>query len=331
MSEMVKRKKLILQAIDTFIKVHDDWEVDMKAPPQPHERFEKALKLAVEVCEKGDTPQDCRRLVSAMAKLGLEWLRYENGHFVSDAAGDVRPAKSFWDAVRQLKIERKGSAPFQPKKRESIALLMDIQKVSPEQIARFIYADPEWENGYGPFLDHRGAVDYEALERERKEPGSVLGKDYVHYDDRKRLADDEETLRTRLAALAEEGELLAGNTSTEDPEQMLRDGAYLNQVATCCNMTMEEVIALAEKLGIHAESTPNLAAQRAPQEPEINPHAAAAMDARVRDVPYEEPTVETPEQQVARLATQGRSAEEIAEQLGLTLKQVGRMMQGVGA
>src|SRR5690242_11069954 len=110
-----ERRKIILEAVDTFIKIHDAWEADMRGPTQPTERFEKALKLAVEICERGDTPQDCRRLITAVAKMGVEWLQYEAGKCVTDAHGEVRPTRQFWDAVRAVKQERAGAAPFKPR------------------------------------------------------------------------------------------------------------------------------------------------------------------------------------------------------------------------
>jgi hypothetical protein len=324
------RRRIILDAVDTFIRIHDQWEADMSAPPQPSERFERSLKLAVEVCERGDTPQDCRRLVASVAKMGIEWLRYESGVHRSGPDGDVLPVKAFWDAVRVMKQERTGSAPVRPKSRESVALLRK-QGLNDRQIA-VCWADPEWPNGYGPLFGSRGEPDCDAIEREANQQNSVLPADYVHYDDRVKIRNDEETLRTRLSELQQETEASQlGRDSNEDPEQMLRDGAYLNQVAMVCGMTLDEVVDLANRMGIKAEQTPNLASERAPHEPAIDPHAAAAMDATVRE--DDEPdSVETPEMQVRRLSDQGSTPEEIAERLGLTVKAVRRMMRsGVGA
>lgn len=328
--QAIERRKLILQAVDTFFKIHDEWEADLHGPPQPSEKFERAVHVAMQICEHGDTPEDCRSLVGAVAKMGVEWILYENGKH----ADDYRPTKAFWDAVRQVKVERIGAAPFKPRTRETVLVLVK-QGVTLEQIARANFADPEWENGFGPFLDQRGATDYAALERERaaNEKGkSTLPADWIHPDDRHRKRAAEDTARIHLQELQDE---LTKQVSTEDPLALLQEGQYANVVARVCNMELDDVIALANANGITVETTPNLAAMRSPQEPAINEAADRALqptnapDAAMGPA-YEEPEGQTVGEQAAIMAARGSDNEEIADALGLTPKKV-RLLLAEGA
>jgi hypothetical protein len=320
--QAIERRTLILNAVDTFLRIHDEWEADVHGPPQPDEKFERAVHLCIEICERGDTPADCRALIGAVAKMGTEWLLYENGKMGSDH----RPTTAFWNAVRDVKRERAGAVPFTPRTRESVMTLRK-QGVGDPQIARCNYGDPDWPNGYGPFLGLRGEVNEAALDAEARanEKGeSTLPPDWIHPDDRNRKKQSEADAATRLAAL--QHELQAREASAEDPEKLLREGQFANVVARVCNMPLDEVIALANKIGVSVETTPNLAAQRAPQEPVINEALGRAMDAGTPDGPaFEMPEPETPEAQVARMFEQGFDKEQIAERLGLTPRKVEKL------
>jgi hypothetical protein len=328
--QAIERRKLILQAVDTFIQIHDEWELDKNGPAQPSEKFERAVHVAMQICEHGDTPEDCRSLVGAVAKMGVEWILYENGKHRDDYC----PTKAFWDTVRTVKAERIGAAPFRPRTRETVATLIK-QGVGLEQIARANFADPEWENGYGPFLDVRGATNYDALERERlaNEKGkSTLPSDWIHPDDRHRKKAAEDTARIRLQELQDEQNKQVSN---EDPLALLKEGQYANVVARVCNMTLDEVMELANSEGLTVETTPNLAAMRAPSEPQINEAADRALqpnngpDAAMGPA-YEEPEGDTIAQQAAIWAARGKDNEEIADLLGLTPKKV-RLLLAEGA
>jgi len=317
--QAIERREIILNAVDTFIKIHDLWEADVYGPPQPSEKFERAVKLCTDICAGGDMPEDCRGLCGAVAKMGVEWIRYESGQM----GGDHRPTKSFWDAVRDVKSERIGAVPFAPRVRESVAVLR-TQGVSREQIARFNYGDPEWENGFGPFCGSRGEVNHEKIDEEERlnkltPPQTLLPPGWIHPDDRNRKRTADENARTKLAQLQEE---LTRGKSTEDPLKLLREGQFANVVARECGLTLDEVHALANQNGIAVENTPNLAAMRAPQEPEINEAADRALQPGPAT---DEPVGESPEQQVARLFSQGFDKHQIADRLGLTPRKVEKL------
>lgn len=326
-----ERRGLILEAVDTFIQIHDSWEADLKGPAQPTERFERALKLAVDVCERGDTPQDCRRLVAAVAKMGIEWIKYENGLHLNDPTGDVLPVRQFWEAVRDVKSERSGAVPLEPKKRESIALLRK-QGLTDQMIAK-AWEDPEWPNKRGPFYGSRGEANGDAIDAEiaaNAKGETTLPEGYIHYDDRARLKRDEENLRTRLSQLRQEAEK---KVSKEDPEAMLREGQFVNVVARECGLTQNEVVDIANKIGVKPQMTPNLASQRAPSEPQINEFVERAMDAGIRreevSSEYEEPNVQSPADQIARMLASGMTKHAVCEQLGITMKDLRTIQKGV--
>lgn len=314
-----ERRALILEAVDTFLKIHDAWEADVHGPPQPSEQFERAVQICVEICERGDQPEECRALVGAVAKMGLEWALYQNGKMGSE----YRPTKAFWDAVREVKMERVGAVPFKPRKRETVKMLLD-QKVGPEQIARANFADREWPNGFGPFLDARGAVDYDALDAERRanERGeTTLPADWIHPDDRNRKRTMDETARVRLQQLRDETNK---TDSREDPEALLREGQYANVVARVCGLPLDDVLAIAQRLGLDVETTPNLAARRAPSEPQIN----EAADRALQPTPgpsSDMPDAQTPAAQIQRFRAMGLGDEEIAERLGVSPRKLRKL------
>lgn len=320
--EANERRDMILSAVDTFLKIHDEWEADIHGPPQPSEKFERGVLLCIEICERGDTPEDCRGLIGAVAKMGTEWLLYENGKM----GADHRPTTAFWNAVRDVKKERAGAVPFVPRNRESV-LTLRKQGVGDPQIARCNYGDPEWPNGYGPFLGARGEVNEAALNAEAKanERGeTTLPADWIHPDDRNRKRQADQDARTRLSQLQKEISANNAAKSNEDPEKLLREGQYANVVARVCGMPLDDVIALANKLGVTTDTTPNLAAQRAPQEPSINEASDRAL--QPADAPaFEMPEPEGPEMQVARMFAQGFDKEQIAEKLGLTPRKIEKL------
>lgn len=266
------RTEQIKAAIDNLITVHDEWEADPTAPAVPTDRFEAALKEASEVCEHGDTPEQCREVVTAMSRLYYEWERYENGL----RTNDHRPQGSFWGAFRALLHARKGVTPFVPHRPEPVSVLL-AQKVSDRQIALYIYGD----GTDGP-LCTGGRPDSNKIQQEAKKPGSVVPQDWIHPQDRERKRIYDEECRRRLEAV-QSRENEGDGIDPASVEELLRQGQYPGVVARVKRVDISEVLKVAERLareGVTISPPVNLASVRAPHEPQLTPEQDAALQPR---------------------------------------------------
>lgn len=255
----------ILEAVDLLIQVHDDWESDPKAPDVPTAKFEEAVLACVEVCNLGDTPSKCRELVDAVSRMGVEWEKYAGG----EMGPGHRPRGSFWGAMRAVFHAREGAAPLQHQPIEPVSLLLK-QGVSQQQIALHIYGDGKT----GPLVGPNGQPDATKILQEADNPGSVIPKGWVHPREDERISAHRERLKHRLAAAERHEDL---DRQTEDPatvEELLREGAFPQQVARVKNVPLDEVLQVAEKLraeGVKVNEPPNLSSMRAPHEPQLTP------------------------------------------------------------
>lgn len=310
----MERREAILAAVDTLIRVHDEWEADPKSPVVPTERFEKAVNLCVSICAAGEIPAECRQLVAAVAVLGREWQDYSTGR----QDNEFRPLGSFWDAFRAVKGARKGSQKLEPRKVEPVAILIQ-QGVSPKQIAYFIYGD----NGVGPFVGPRGEVLHDLIDKERLNPGSVIPKDWVHPAELAAMQAQEADLETQLQNFTQEIEV--DGTDPASIEDMLREGAFINQICRAKGVTREEVIHVANHLQIQARDPENLTTLRAPHEPKITPEQDAALQPRSQPEREAAALADVDEDRVMELLEQGMTPLQVAQEVGCSAQKVGKI------
>lgn len=321
--QIIERRKTILRSVDVFLKMHDAFEADVHGPPYPDENYDKAVGVCAQICLQGDSPAECKALIAAIAKMSIEWTLYQRGKEQEDHS----PTRRFWETVAAVKMARIGAVPFKPRERESVRTLRK-QNVGDRQIAK-MFEDPEWPNGYGPFYGSRGehnedAINAEAAANEKGE--TTLPKDWVHPDDRHRQKQAETDALEQLTALEQQ---LNPPASTEDPEKMLREGAFIQQVANCCGISTDEVYRIANRIGITPAQTPNLAATRGVGEPAINEAADRALQPRNAselNVGDDMPHGADPAEQAADLQKLGWDAEQIADRLGMTPRKVKKLL-----
>lgn len=268
----MSRKSDILAAVDRLKRAHDDWESDDQSPLQPTAELERVINGTIKTCESGDVPYECRELVRAVDLMGAEWRKYESGQRTKD----YRPLPAFWESLRGVWKARAGTHRPKPRRPEPVIVLIS-QKVSYQQIAQRIYGwfNPETERFEGPLVDDRGNPDIELIHREAAAPGSVVPKDWIHPSEAERIAEESAEAEASLEP-SERHE----SAPAEDPatiEEMLREGAYPEQIARVKGISVNQVLAVAEQHGITPARMPNLAAMRAPQEPELTPEQDAAL------------------------------------------------------
>jgi hypothetical protein len=279
----------ILEAVDNVIKVHDAWVADDSTGRHniPPRELEEAFEQLFRVAGTADMPASQRVLFKSVEAFQKQWDAYTNGQ----AKANAEPFPQFWDALRAVFHERTVSFEMKPKRPESVATLRR-QKVSDSQIANHIYG---WR-GEGPFLDH-GRVMPELIDKEEREPGSVVPADWVHPTELQRLRDYHIAVDHRLASLSKLAE--EPQKPRETVEGMLREGANIEQICKCCGVTEEQVRKVGEVLGIEPKFRENVASMRGTHDAPENEAAGqaiavdthqAARTAPVTEKPAKEPT-----------------------------------------
>jgi hypothetical protein len=263
---MNARTQQILESVDNLLKVHDEWEADETAPVQPTAAFEDAIKLAIETCDNGDIPAQCRDLCFAMNRLDLEWEYYETG---VRRTPDHRPVSSFWGAFRNLVTCREHARPMEIKQPEPVFLLLE-QKVPTRQIAFNIWGHLDKSTGryVGPFVTSANQVDEVKIREESKEPGKHTAG-WVHPEQLERQRERQRELSHRLGAVTRREKTDSRTVEKASVLEMLKEGQYPDVIARVKGVPIDDVLAEAQRNSIVPTVRPNLAAERAPQEPGI--------------------------------------------------------------
>lgn len=245
------RKSVIINAISQLKRTHDEWEGDSEAPRVPTAALEAAIETAVDVCAVGDIPGDCRQLVNSMGLVAREWNRFKDGAMTTD----FRPLPAFWGELGAVFSLLRGVQAAPRRTREPVHVLLD-QGVSEYQITHPMHGwlNLETERWEGPLLDEYGNTDFTKLYQERDKPGSVIPADWIHPAEAARIAEEEKQSRGHFLSASQP-------VHDEDPatvEEMLRQGAYPEQVARAKNVSVDEVRSIARKNGIVINERPNL-------------------------------------------------------------------------
>ena len=257
-------KSEILDAVDTLLRVHDEWEQDPKSPDVPTEKLEAAVDLAVGVCRTAFVPPDCRELVDAVTKgLAPEWDRYRGGDY--ERGG--RPRAEFWRAFRAVVTARAGATPIEAKRLESVSKLRN-DRCSDLMIAK-VYGWKDGDRWCGPFFNGNGAPQSHLIEQqlahEAGKPGvaPVVPADWVHPPEAARLKQHAESQRYRLQTIEnrEAAERAAQSLATREPseENILAghaEGQYDHQIAKECGCSLEHVQGVLAKHGKRSNGSP---------------------------------------------------------------------------
>lgn len=157
------RSTELIEAVDQFNRDHHAWVNDVNRE-HPDAAYWDALTAMLNVWEDGEIPADCRHLQPHIDEINIQLEIFDAE---STTSGSIQPNADFWEARQQLEAARVRQQ--SPKRhRESVAEL-HRQGVPHEQIANM------W-----------GLSSIAQVAQELQRPGSVIGADYVHPEDRRR-------------------------------------------------------------------------------------------------------------------------------------------------
>lgn len=291
---MKLRKEEILGAVSTMIAEHNAWADNPDAPEVPTQRMEYAIDAAILECEHGDIPGDCRQLITAMEVLSAEWSQYKSGKW--DHRN--RPMPTFWDAFRDVMSARQGATVSVFRSIEPVSELIR-QKVSHQQIATIYGGDK------GPFMVD-GVLRVDLILSEAEKPGSVVPEGWTHPDEEESKARQAENLRGKLAVLQSRDSRSVDDQPEEATiEQMIREGANVDQIAAVKGVSKEEVRDVAKQCGLQALEREILTGNvRSPYDPKADSDAGDAEVSAVETASSSQLSSELPDQPQQQAAEQ---------------------------
>lgn len=242
---MENRVTKILHAADEVLRRIQRWLNDPHNEPSMPQDVELGIRFAAMVCEAGDIPDCCRDLaIVAIPRLELElqgYLQCEHGKIRTENGA---PGPSFWAAAKALAVARTGADAPLIEQLEPVGVLIS-QGVTHEQIARHIYG----HRGVGPFLQPNGAPNVALIEQEALQPGSVIPNDWVPPWHEESLQRRQRELSLKLQAY-DRKKLAKEYDDPATVEDLLRDGAYVQQIERAKGVTRDEVLEVAFNIGI---------------------------------------------------------------------------------
>jgi hypothetical protein len=229
------RETELVEVVSRFLQVHNAWA---NSPTENlTEEYENAAEIMLRGFESGDVPERCRALLGRVDYARSQWQSFQ----AYRSKLHPKPRDAWWSAVEALLKEVEGLAVDEERYIEPVYLLLE-QKVGVNQIAHHIYG----HNGVGPFLKN-GVPQPQLIYKEGREPGSVLGADWVHPAEAERRAARKAYLAQRLEqtrALAK-----AHADAPETIDELLEQGVGVKQIAQMKGVSMNDVIQIAKKLG----------------------------------------------------------------------------------
>lgn len=295
------RCTLVRATVANLIEVHDAWQADPNSPDVPTEAFEGAVNEMRAIVEFGDVPEAVRGLVRSAERFLVEW-----GEFVQNPTLNGQPRGSFWAAFRGLVDAGQEDARPKGSMLEPVHVLLAQAKDDPrryEYVARAYGArKPLDDDGrkflwVGPFFDVRGVPNLAAIEAHAKweqDPDgkgsrSMIPEGWVHPADQHRVDEHEAAVKRRLAAIKARQDAAGGDIDPATVEELILEGQYVDVIAKAKGITVEEVEAEAEKLGLTINVRPNLAAVLAPTEPKLPDYVPVVTEKDEAEDEAEEP------------------------------------------
>ncbi|HWA99417.1 MAG TPA: hypothetical protein VG713_13035 [Pirellulales bacterium] len=235
------RGQYLLAVVDNLLKVRNEWIEGEGARLDENEPLWQAIEETIEAFGEGAVPANCRKIESIVVReLKPAWSDWKNHRF-GRSRNPVHelPGNGVWKTIEAIEDGRQEAKARKFPKPESVAELKS-QKVSDAQICRI------WG-----WVDSDGRPDFDKLREEIEEPGKHTSN-YVHpmeqrakqqaAAEQKRLAEFRSRQRNKLRTLTQ--------PSKETTEDLIRQGVSASQIAKLRKITVDEVYAEADALGL---------------------------------------------------------------------------------
>lgn len=239
------RAMQILRSVDELLRRIQRWLRDPRKGPVVPEDVALAIDCARLTCDAGNVPSQCRDLaIVAVPRLAEEFRGYSQREHGKVHQESGAPGPSFWAAVKAMAVARANAEVPQAEQREPVADLIS-QGVTHEQIARHIYG----RRGVGPLLQPNGLPDATLIEREAREPGSVIPPGWIppwRQESAKRRS-------LQLQAKLQEFDRQEQTKTYDDPatvEDLLRDGAFIQQIERAKGVSRDQILETAREIGV---------------------------------------------------------------------------------
>lgn len=240
-----KRVMEILLAVDELLRRMTRWMNDPYGGPIVPEDVRLAIRSAALTCDQGDIPGSCRDLaVIAIPRLNEEFRAYDQREYGKVRLENGAPGPSFWGAAKAVAVARTVADPPRVERLEPVGVLLQ-QGVTYDQIARHIYG----RRGEGPFIQGSGSPDVALIQKEADEPGSVIPEGWVPPWYQETVERRQRELTSKLNAF----DRLECARKYDDPatiEELLREGAFVQQIERAKGVTREDVLTVAQRIGV---------------------------------------------------------------------------------
>lgn len=226
---MSQREEHLIRTVERMMAEYELWPGD-KAIEQ-ESAFADAVEICIAACGRGDIPENCRELVTAVGRVAVEWGKYWAGHF---APGSAVPLESFTAPFNDVAHAINGVRPPEEQVLEDIAecielgyTLRNIAKMYGKRLPSGVWVGPFWTDN---------VLRADLVKAEAKVKGSVLGENWKHPNTDDREAEFAEQNRNRLKRLdqaASSQQDLKNRRQYKPTEEEIiayaDEGAFLNQ------------------------------------------------------------------------------------------------------
>lgn len=238
---------------DEMLKQHVRWTEDPNVGDTPPPYFCDAIENTVKVFDAGPCPVSHIPLNNAVTRFNQAYQGWLNQD--ADWVTKGLPSPAFYRALAEVRNERSRlTVTVSPIKSVKIAR---EQGATDDQIAKSIYGfltsdgvkyDPNGNRHAGPFLHPNGQIDNEKLDKEFREAGSVVPRDWIN-----------PRQRYDLEKAGYFDQMPAVDTGTRPPSdeerkalalRLLRSGGTLEQIRSLTSFTDGHIAEIADEAGI---------------------------------------------------------------------------------
>ena len=323
---MLKTEKHVTEAAASVAALFSEWnEQPQKFAIARDGELGKAIDGMVLLANDSESLSD---VLVAARRVGVEWQDYLDGE-CRPRTGEPMP--KFFRAVSNLmeKLQQEArserlSAAQQSPEIVPIATLR-AQGLNVNQIAR-IYGAFDEDNDVlvGPFYDADGNVLLSEIEREEREPGSVLKPGWQHpsvvfeqqRQEREHASNMRKAQRREDVSKSEEARKIKPKPDRETVLRLLAEKLFPSQIQLDYDITIEEVDAIAKKAGIAVQTAETYQREPEPEREDSTPAVEGNEKAEAQSLK----DLVTAEMQADASATSQQIAERLSAALGQPVK-----------